>query len=94
MPHTTSAKKALRQTEKRNLHNKAVKKAIRLQIRKFLVSLKDGTPESKKAELAACAKKIDKAAANNVIHRNAASRRKSQLAKRFNAPPVVVAHKK
>jgi small subunit ribosomal protein S20 len=86
MPHTTSAKKALRQTEKRNLRNRATKKAIKNQIKKFLAVVKDGTPEQKLAELKVCAKKLDKAASNRVIHPNAASRKKSQLAKMLNAP--------
>jgi small subunit ribosomal protein S20 len=86
MPHTKSAEKALRQTAKRNAHNKAVKKALKVQIKKFLATLKEGTPEQKLAELKLCAKKLDKAAANNVIHRNAASRKKSQLARQLAAP--------
>ena len=87
MPHTKSAKKSLRQTEKRNAHNKASKKAIKAQIKKFLALLKDGTPEQKKAEYNVCAKKLDKAAASKGIHPNLASRKKSQLAKKLNAPP-------
>lgn len=86
MPHTSSAEKALRQTEKRNAHNRAIKKAIRFQIKKFLGLLKDGTPEQKKAEYNICAKKLDKAAANRIIHPNLASRKKSQLARKLNAP--------
>ena len=33
MPHTRSAKKNLRKTEKRRLHNRAIKKAIKTQIK-------------------------------------------------------------
>jgi len=86
MPHTESAKKALRQTEKRNLRNRAAKKGIKTQVRKFLDAVKAGSPEQKLAEFSAAVSKIDKAAANNVIHRNAAARRKSQLARRLAAP--------
>jgi len=91
MPHTTSATKALRQTAKRNAHNKAAKKAIKAQIKKFLGLLKDGTPEQKKTEYNICAKKLDKAAANRVIHPNLASRKKSQLAKKLNTPKTPAA---
>ena len=95
MPHTKSAKKALRQTEKRNARNKTAKKAIKTQIKKFLTVVKDGgTPEQKMAEFKIAVKKLDKAAASNVIHRNLASRKKSQLAKKLTAPPAPVAAKK
>ena len=62
MPHTTSAKKALRQTAKRNLRNRAEKKAIKIQIKKFLAVVKEGTPDQKMAEFKAAVRKIDKAA--------------------------------
>ncbi len=86
MPHTESAKKALRQTEKRNVRNRIAKKGIKLQVRKFLEAVKAGSPEQKLAEFSLAVSKIDKAAARNVIHKNAASRRKSQLARRLATP--------
>jgi small subunit ribosomal protein S20 len=86
MPHTKSAEKALRQTEKRRLHNRAVKKALKVQIKKFQAA---ATPEQRQAELKLAAKKLDKAAAKNIIHKNKAARLKSQLARQ-----LVVAGKK
>jgi small subunit ribosomal protein S20 len=83
MPHTKSAKKALRQDAKRRERNRAVKKAIKIQIKKFLAVVKDGTPEQKQAEFIACVKKLDKAGARRVIHPNAAARKKSQLARQL-----------
>ena len=85
MPHTKSAKKALRQTEKRNTRNRAAKKAIKLQIKKFQTSVEEGTPEQKQAEFKAAVKKLDKAAAKQKIHPNTVARKKSQLAKMLNA---------
>ena len=35
MPHTRSAKKQLRKAEKRRLHNRAVKRTIKTEIKKF-----------------------------------------------------------
>lgn len=84
MPHTKTAKKRLRQNEKRRLRNKAVKKGIRVQVKKFTQAPKDATPEQLQTELRAAFKKLDKAAAKRVIHPNAAARRKSRLAKRLN----------
>ena len=83
MPHTSSAKKALRQDAKRRDRNKAVKKAIKVQIKKFEATVKDGTADQKKAEFVAAVKKLDKAAARKVIHPNAAARKKSQLARKL-----------
>jgi small subunit ribosomal protein S20 len=81
MPHTPSAKKALRQDAKRNARNKAAKKAIKVGIKKLQAAVKDGTAEQKAAEFKAVIKKLDKAAARKVIHKNAVARKVSQLAK-------------
>jgi small subunit ribosomal protein S20 len=88
MPHTKSAKKALRQTAKRNLRNRAAKKAIKLQIKKFESVTTEGTPEQKLAEFKVAVKKLDKAAAKKKIHPNTAARKKSQLAKMLGAAPA------
>ncbi len=82
MPHTRSAEKRLRQNEKRRLHNRAVKKTIKGQIKTFLGALNGGDAA---AELKAAIRKLDKAAAKRVIHPNAAARKKSQLARRLAA---------
>jgi small subunit ribosomal protein S20 len=81
MPHTPSAKKRLRQIAKRRLRNRATKKAIRIQIKKFETAAKQGPGEQTQAELLQAIKKLDKAAARRVIHPNAAARKKSQLAR-------------
>ncbi|HKA06154.1 MAG TPA: 30S ribosomal protein S20 [Gemmataceae bacterium] len=86
MPHTKSAKKALRQDQKRRDRNRAVKKALKTQIKKFTAALTGGTAEQKQAEFVACVKQLDKAAARRVIHPNAAARKKSQLALKLAAP--------
>jgi small subunit ribosomal protein S20 len=84
MPHTKSAKKRLRSTEKRRVRNRATRKAIRIQVKKFTQAPKDASPEQQRAELVAAIKKLDKAAAKGVIHPNAAARRKSRLTKHLN----------
>jgi len=45
MPHTSSAKKSMRQIEKRRLQNRATKKTIKLSLRKVNEPEKDTTPE-------------------------------------------------
>lgn len=87
MPHLKSAKKRLRQTIKRNEHNRAVKKALKKQLKAMLevAGQKDGTVEKLKTEATAAVKKLDKAAARGIIHRNTAARKKSQIARMINA---------
>lgn len=78
MPHTSSAKKSLRQDEKRRFRNRAAKKAIRVQIKTFTSAIGSDTATD---ELKAAVRKLDKAAAKRVIHPNTAARKKSQLAR-------------
>jgi small subunit ribosomal protein S20 len=86
MPHTTSAKKRLRQTKKRQDHNLEVKKAIKIQLKQFLRAVKAGDKEATRTEFIACVKKLDKAAARHIIHPNKAAHKKSQLTRLMNAP--------
>ena len=81
MPHTKSAKKNLRKSEKRRLRNRATMKVLKTQIKKVLATAKTGTLDELRKEYNLAAKKLDKAAAKRVIHPNLASRKKSQMAK-------------
>jgi small subunit ribosomal protein S20 len=80
MPHTRSAKKNLRKSEKRRLSNRAVIKSLKTQIKKVTAAA-EGSVEGLQKEYNLAAKKLDKAAAKNIIHRNLAARKKSQLAR-------------
>ena len=75
MPNTASAKKRLRQTVKKRLRNMVVKTRIKTETKKALAGENPGTAFGA----------IDRAAAKGVIHKNAAARRKSRLAKRLAA---------
>jgi small subunit ribosomal protein S20 len=85
MPHTRSASKYLRKTEKRRLRNRTVKKGIKAQLKKFMDVAKSGNVEELQKELVVATKKLDKAAAKRVVHPNMAARKKGQLAKLVNA---------
>jgi small subunit ribosomal protein S20 len=85
MPHTASAKKNLRKSEKRRLHNRTVIRALKTQIKKFLAELKAGNLEQAQKEYQLAALKLDRAAAKRVVHPNLASRKKSRLAKMLRA---------
>jgi small subunit ribosomal protein S20 len=90
MPHTRSAKKNLRKSEKRRVRNKAIKRTIKTYIKRFYDAL-EGPNELAQQEYNLAAGKLDKAAAKNVIHRNLAARKKSQLGlalhKKLHAAP-------
>jgi small subunit ribosomal protein S20 len=84
MPHTKSAKKHQRQSEKRRLHNRAIKSAIKTQLKRFAEAL-DGPADKLAEQYNLAAKKLDKAAAKRVIHANLAARKKSQIARQMHA---------
>ena len=84
MPHTKSAKKRLRQNEKRRLSNRATKSALKTQIKKVLATAQGGSVDDLRKEYNLAARKLDRAAAKRVIHPNLAARKKSQLARLLN----------
>jgi len=73
-----------RQNEKRRLNNKAVRSELRTRVKGAVVAAETGAENAGDAERIAM-KKIDKAANKGVIHKNAAARRKSRLAKKIAA---------
>jgi small subunit ribosomal protein S20 len=87
MPHLKSAKKRLRQNAKRRDHNRAVKKVLKRQLKAVLEASTDKQSPLDKltAEARVAIKKLDKAAARGIIHRNTAARKKSQIARLLNA---------
>lgn len=84
MPHTSSAKKSMRQIEKRRLLNKATKKSIKLALRAVNEPAKDVTPEQLKKDAIVAIRALDKAASKRRIHPNKAARKKSQIARLLN----------
>ena len=79
MPNTASAKKRLRQNEKLRVRNKAIKTNMRNTVRKVRAAAKAGDTETAQTQFRLACKKLDKAAAKNLIHKNAAARSKSRL---------------
>ena len=83
MPNTKSAQKRLRQNSAQNLRNRGVKSAVRTQVKKVRQAVAAGDKDASQTEFRLAAKKLDQAAARNVIHKNAAARTKSRLAKQI-----------
>ncbi|MDP1792935.1 MAG: 30S ribosomal protein S20 [Acidimicrobiales bacterium] len=82
MANIKSQKKRNITNEKARLANKAVRSELKTRTKAAVVAA--GTEESG-AAFKLAQKKLDKAATKGVIHKNAAARRKSRLAKRINA---------
>jgi small subunit ribosomal protein S20 len=85
MPNTASAKKRLRQDAVRRVRNRSTKSALRNQLRKVREAIAANEVEKSAAEFRLLAKKLDKAASQNVIHANAAARTKSRVSAAIKA---------
>jgi small subunit ribosomal protein S20 len=85
MPNIKSAIKRVKTSNKRRAQNASQKSAMRTAIKTFeaLVEAKD--VEKAQAAFIVASKKLDKAAGKGLIHKNAASRQKSRLAKKLNS---------
>jgi len=73
-----------RQNEKRRIANKAVRSELKTRT-KGAVTLAEAGAEGSPEALRLAIKRIDKAAASGVIHKNQAANRKSRLMRRINA---------
>lgn len=81
MPNTLSAKKRLRQSEVRNARNKAIKSALRTQLRKVREAVQAGDTTKAESEMQAATKQLDRASQKNIVHKNKAARTKSRMQK-------------
>ncbi len=84
MPNTTSAIKALRQSKKKNVINTRAKNLYKKAVKETVKFVDEKNKEKAQEMLKTAMKKIDKAAKRNIIPKNTASRKKSQLAKSIN----------
>lgn len=84
MPNIKSAIKRVKTNEKRRLRNASQKSALRTAVKSFEAAVANNS-ESAKEALQLASKKLDKAASKGLIHKNAAARKKSRIAKAFNA---------
>ncbi|MBU0568896.1 30S ribosomal protein S20 [bacterium] len=83
MPSHKSAKKRMKQDKKRNLSNKSLKSEVRTSIKKLSAEIKGKNLEEAKVSLNKTVSLLDKAAKKELIHKNAASRKKAQLTKKI-----------
>jgi small subunit ribosomal protein S20 len=85
MPNIKSAKKRLKQSLVRRDRNRSAKRAISTEYKKVIAAVEAGNVEGAESQLRTVAKKVDKAAAKKIIHRNAAARVKSRLSAKVKA---------
>jgi small subunit ribosomal protein S20 len=79
MPQTKSAKKRLRQNQKRRASNRSTKSSVKTQMKKVREAVASGDLAKAQTEFQVAAKKLDRAAAARSIHKNSASRHKARL---------------
>ncbi len=85
MAHSLSAKKRVRQNEKRRAINRARKSSIKTQIKRFEAALVGGDIKAATEQFRLTAKRLDKVASTTTMHKKTAARKKSRLAKKLNA---------
>lgn len=84
MPNIKSSKKRVLVSARKTLHNKAVKTNLRTILKKADVSVSSGATDSAEMVKAAI-RKVDQAVAKNLLHKNAAAHKKSELMKKLAA---------
>lgn len=85
MPHTASAWKRLRKTEKRRKRNRAVAKGLKTKRKTLDATIKAGDAAKTTAEVKTTQAALDRAATKGYIHPNKAARLKSRLVKKLRA---------
>ncbi len=88
MAHSLSAKKRVRQNIKGRIRNRTRKEAIKTALKTFTATLTSGDFAKAETDLRQVTRQLDKVAAKGTIHKNAAARKRSRLARRLNAARV------
>jgi len=84
MPNIKSAIKRVSVIEKKTLQNNMIKSEYKTAVRKFEAAVTEGNKEKAEELLKLATKKIDTTCSKGVIKANTASRKKSNIAKKFN----------
>lgn len=81
MPNIKSAEKRVKIIEKKTAENKAVKSKIATFIKRFKLAIENKDVTVAEVAFNDVVALMDKAASNNVIHKNSADRKKAHFAK-------------
>ncbi|KAB2338617.1 30S ribosomal protein S20 [Cytobacillus depressus] len=85
MPNIKSAIKRVKTNETKKVQNANAKSAMRTAVKKVDAAIVNNDAAVAKESFVEAARKLDKAAAKGLIHKNAAARKKSRLMKKMNA---------
>ena len=85
MPIIKSAQKQLRKSRQRRIRNRQAKSSLRTAIKKVRAGLEGRDRQAAERALAQAVPLMDKAAGKGLIHKNAAARHKSRLARQLHA---------
>ncbi len=88
MPNIKSAKKRVLVNAKKAEQNKAIRSAVRTEIKKIDHLIKENKYEEAKAALSNAFSVIDSACSKNILHANNAANKKAKLAKKIDAMAV------
>ncbi len=80
MANTSSARKRIKQNERRRLRNRALRSAIRSAVKTARAAVAGKAPKAAE-DVHAAIRELDRAVSRGVIHRNTAARKKSSLAR-------------
>lgn len=84
MPNIKSAIKRVKTSDKKYAQNMSQKSALRTALKAFDVAVESKDLDNAKSALLNATKKLDKAVTKGLVHKNAAARKKSRLAKKYN----------
>lgn len=85
MPNIKSAKKRVKVTKVKSQQNQMAKSALKTVLKKFETAIVAGDKTAAAAAYTVAVKAVDKAAAKHLLHKNAASHKKSAMTLKLNA---------
>ncbi len=85
MANIKSAMKRVKITKTQNLRNRMIISDLKTALKKFDKALESGEEAAINEMYTTAVSKVDKAVTKGVIHKNAANRKKAQLAKKLAA---------
>ena len=84
MPNIKSAKKRVKVIAVKTLQNKVFKTQLRTVVKKFNAAVEAGNMEEAVIAYKAAVKKVDRAVAKNILHKNNAAHKKSEFTLKLN----------
>ena len=84
LPNIKSAKKRVLVTETKTMQNKAMKSALKTDIKKFDAAVAEGNRSEADVAYKVAVKAVDQAVAKGLLHKNNAAHKKSSMTLKLN----------